>query len=154
QPGGDPPGFETAERDGGGLRRGPGHGLGTRQDHRTRRRGGDPRRAGATEELSTLYTVRTQVPDPWTQPGSVSGAPGFMAPEQARGEVGRLDERCDVFGLGAILCVILTGQSPFAGGSRDEKHRQAYRGELSDAFGRLDACRADPELVRLAKACL
>ena len=38
-----------------------------------------------------------------------------MAPEQARGEVDRLDERADVFALGSILCEILTGQPAFTG---------------------------------------
>ena len=55
--------------------------------------------------------------DQLTGTGLGMGTPAFMAPEQARGEIDRLDQRCDVFGLGAILCDILTGKPPFPGGS-------------------------------------
>jgi tetratricopeptide (TPR) repeat protein len=89
-----------------------------------------------------------------TQPGTVLGTPAYMAPEQARGEGHALDERCDVFGLGAVLCVILTGQPPYAGGDADEVLSQATRAELDGAFARLGGCGADAELVALCRACL
>jgi tetratricopeptide (TPR) repeat protein len=106
-----------------------------------------------TEELSTIYTARMAGDVPSTQAGTVMGTPAYMAPEQARGEIDHLDERCDVFGLGALLCVLLTGQPPYVG-PKAELRRQAAQAQLAEAFARLDGCGADAELVTLAKACL
>ena len=89
-----------------------------------------------------------------THAGSVLGTPAYMAPEQAQGQVDRLDERCDVFGLGALLCEILTGQPPYVGADSDQVWWRASRAELADARARLDRCGADAELIALAKRCL
>jgi serine/threonine-protein kinase len=107
----------------------------------------------AVTAASIVRTVRSAAGDE-TSHGQAMGTPAYMAPEQARGEVERLDERCDVFGLGAILCHVLTGQPPFTGGSPNEVHARAMRADLGGAFARLDGCGADAELVALAKACL
>ncbi len=89
-----------------------------------------------------------------TQAGSLVGTPAFVPPEQALGEIEKVNERSDVFGLGAILAVILTGKPPYVGESFESVRVQAVRGKLEDCFARLDACGAEPELVALCKRCL
>ena len=106
------------------------------------------------ETESAISTVRSGSSDGASLAGSVLGTPSYMAPEQARGELDQVDERADVFGLGAILCEILTGQPPFVGQTREEIREKAARGDVADAFHRLDTCGADPELLSLARDCL
>jgi len=47
-----------------------------------------------------------------TEPGTVLGTVGYMAPEQAR-DCQAVDARADLFSLGATMCWALTGQDPF-----------------------------------------
>jgi serine/threonine-protein kinase len=65
-----------------------------------------------------------------------------------------VDQRSDVFGLGAILCEILTGRPPFPGSSSQEVLSRAQACDHAEALALLDACGADAELVRLARECL
>ncbi|MBI3408520.1 MAG: protein kinase [Planctomycetes bacterium] len=80
------------------------------------------------------------------------GTPAYMAPEQARCEA--VDARADVFGLGAILCEILTGKPPYQGRSAKEMHTKAEQADLGDALDRLKRCGADRELIEVCCRCL
>jgi serine/threonine-protein kinase len=103
---------------------------------------------------TVIHTPRSGSDSDLSVAGSVMGTPAYMAPEQARGDVDRLDERCDVFALGSMLCEILTGRAAFTGRTVAEIQRKAARGDLTDARARLDDCAADAELVALGRDCL
>jgi serine/threonine protein kinase len=59
-----------------------------------------------------------------------SGTPAYMAPEQAWGRDDEVDERTDVFGIGALLYEMLTLRPPFAGGTIAEVLEAARQGRI------------------------
>jgi WD40 repeat protein/serine/threonine protein kinase len=101
---------------------------------------------------NTIRTTRSENRQ-MSADGMIIGTLEYMAPEQALGELQRVNERADVFGLGAILCEILTGQPPFFGNYARVK-RSAQTASLDHAFARLDQSGVDAELIHLAKRCL
>ncbi len=122
------------------------------------RGGADERREPAKDESNTSHasviaTVRSESGSSHSLAGSVLGTPRYMPPEQARGEVERMDARSDVFSLGALLCEILTGEPPYRG-TQEEILDRAARGSLDAAYERLDGSGADAEIVDLVKSCL
>ncbi|MFN0008235.1 MAG: protein kinase domain-containing protein [Planctomycetota bacterium] len=120
-------------------------------------------RGGVADERRAKETLHTVIETVRSGPGSsgsdslvgsLMGTPAYMAPEQAQGEIEKLDERADVFSLGAILCEILTGRPPYEEIEGEPVLVQAARGRLDPARARIEACDADPALVRLCLDCL
>jgi serine/threonine protein kinase len=97
-------------------------------------------------------TTRMTIPNlSSTGEGHVLGTPAYMPPEAT--DAGAAGPQTDVFGLGGILCHMLTGRPPFDG-ARSTVLRRVKAGDLAPAVRRLDACEGPDGLVRLAKACL
>ncbi|RKY20160.1 MAG: hypothetical protein DRQ55_08630 [Planctomycetota bacterium] len=106
-------------------------------------------------EVSIIETVRSGGSSGGSESmvGSIMGTPAYMPPEQALGEIDLLDERADVFALGAILCEILTGRPPYTG-DRDTIIKSAARARLDQAKQRLAASGADDEIIQLCLECM
>ncbi len=94
--------------------------------------------------------LRSQV----TQIGALIGTPAYMPPEQARGEMDRIDPRADVFGLGAILCELLTGSPPNVGTADSHSSRIADESELAATHQRIAVLDIDDVLRSLLLSCL
>jgi serine/threonine protein kinase len=87
---------------------------------------------GAAAEPAALAQGATPPAREGTAAGTVLGTPGFMAPEQARGDVESVGSAADVHALGAILHVLVTGVLP----------------------GAPEARRAPPAVLAIAQRCL
>jgi serine/threonine-protein kinase len=82
---------------------------------------GNPANGGAVSISLTAEDARVT---------GVAGSPSYMSPEQAEGSSGRVSERTDVFGLGAVLYAMLAGRAPYLADTIEEVVKQARFGQM------------------------
>lgn len=82
-------------------------------------------------------------PSALSMEGTIAGTPAYMAPEQARGQVSRIDQTTDVFALGAILYELLILRPPYQGEGGTQVIERAAEGEIVPPAER---AAKDPEL--------
>src|SRR6185295_16195125 len=82
-----------------------------------------------------------------TRPGTVMGTPGYMSPEQVRGQAA--DQRSDLFAFGTILYEMLAGRRAFRGESAADAMTAALRDEPPEL-----PASVLPALDRIARHCL
>ncbi len=71
----------------------------------------------AADASGTQHRHSGQPDLPPTGDGAILGTPGYMSPEQQRGETGSLDRRTDVYGLGAVMDFVLRSSRNSSGAS-------------------------------------
>ena len=84
--------------------------------------------------------------------GSILGTPSYMAPEQAAGRLREVDERSDVYALGATLYDRIAGRPPFAGEDVYQLIMSTVEGE-PEPLERIGG-NVDRELATIAMKCL
>ena len=78
-----------------------------------------------TVKLTDFGVARIFASTRLTRPGGIVGTAEYMSPEQARGQ--QTTKRSDLYSLGAVMYVMLTGRPPFTGKTSDEiLHKQQF----------------------------
>ena len=90
--------------------------------------------------------------DSHTVDGTVIGTPAYMPPEQARGQLELVDEKSDVYSLGAILYELLSGRPPFEGMGADSILEKVVNGRPEPLAQASPG--APPDLVRLCERAM
>ncbi|MBI2195150.1 MAG: protein kinase [Planctomycetes bacterium] len=97
-------------------------------------------------KAETVRSVRKDSEAQLTMEGALTGTPTYMSPEQAAGQINRLDHRTDIYSLGAILYEILTLERPVEGKDVVDLLRKVRAGYIIAPVKRAPARRIPPEL--------
>ncbi|GAA4015685.1 hypothetical protein GCM10022384_68900 [Streptomyces marokkonensis] len=97
--------------------------------------------------IARALDVSTQSAEGFTRTGAVVGSPGFMSPEQVRGE--KVSYASDIFCLGAVLAYAATGRMPF-GTDEGGMHSLLFRIATEEA----DLSRVPGPWQALVASCL
>ena len=84
------------------------------------------------------------------KPANIAGSPSFLAPEWFSSR--EIDQRTDIYGLGAILFFLMTGEAPFEGQSKSSVVRKVLREEVD--FAPLKASGASMQVEEICRRCL
>lgn len=82
----------------------------------------------ASSEAALDLNLRPTLDSSMTLEGDIAGTPSYMSPEQAAGRNSELDERTDVYSLGAVLYEMLGGEPPYTGTTALEVIQQVSEG--------------------------
>src|SRR5215831_12153637 len=107
---------------------------------------------GLARQLKLPAAGNTQSPTvaQGTEPGTVLGTVGYMAPEQLRGQPA--DHRCDIFSFGAVLYEMLSGQRAFRGETSIETMNAILKEEPPELSA--GDHKVPPALERVVSHCL
>ncbi len=115
-------------------------------------KGQDDIHAKGLQETFQAMRVSSTEATAKTMYGQTIGSPYFMPAEQAMGRTDLIDERSDVYSLGAVLYVILTGQMPYAGNNVREFMGKV--GQVEPRPVRELEPQAPPELAAIVKKAM